>query len=396
MGGVNIDMDIDAELDALYFIPFRTSHVNVTNMTVDFVVEATSDDKVHWQLVETSQIEIQSVAIEMKDKFLNWAVKHSQQVITKVIQDLLPHVSSLIDSKVEAFNKMLAQEGPYSFAMPMFGSKYDLNLTMTTAPEVKEDSNLVKLFFDGLYMPPHSDEILSVTRPSAYPPRIAHSHSEQFWIHQSTLNSLYDLAAPSIFPLDVSTDAMQYTFDYLLPELKANFGNNVRVGVELTLSSKAEDPISIHRDAGLEVGRDSAVLGSLALKCSNETVSNMTVANFGMNLKSAFNFTLSNFVLYPKFHHIIVENSKLKNSVIDFGEHDYDHLFNRLLSDYTESFNGKFAKGWPLSNIDPNFGMIGGLIKNSTISPYVTDEWLYGGFSMQADLPTLSPELTFI
>lgn len=78
MGGVNIDMDIDAELDALYFIPFRTSHVNVTNMTVDFVVEATSDDKVHWQLVETSQIEIQSVAIEMKDKFLNWAVKHSQ------------------------------------------------------------------------------------------------------------------------------------------------------------------------------------------------------------------------------------------------------------------------------------------------------------------------------
>ena len=46
---------------------------------------------------------------------------------------------------------MLAQEGPYTFAMPMFGSKYDLNLTMTTAPEVKEDSNLVKLFFDGLF-----------------------------------------------------------------------------------------------------------------------------------------------------------------------------------------------------------------------------------------------------
>jgi len=31
--------------------------------------------------------------------------------------------------------------------------------------------------------------------------------------------------------------------------------------------------------------------------------------------------------------------------------------------------------------------MIGGLIKNSTISPYISDGWLYAGFSMAADAP---------
>lgn len=31
--------------------------------------------------------------------------------------------------------------------------------------------------------------------------------------------------------------------------------------------------------------------------------------------------------------------------------------------------------------------MIGGLIKNSTISPYISDSWLYAGFSMAADAP---------
>jgi hypothetical protein len=41
--------------------------------------------------------------------------------------------------------------------------------------------------------------------------------------------------------------------------------------------------------------------------------------------------------------------------------------------------------------------MITGLIKNSTVSPYVADEWIYAGFSMQADLPTAPyHELEFI
>jgi len=42
-----------------------------------------------------------------------------------------------------------------------------------------------------------------------------------------------------------------------------------------------------------------------------------------------------------------------------------------------------------MSNISPVFGLIGGLIKNATISPYVSENYLYAGFTMQADMPTL-------
>jgi len=41
-------------------------------------------------------------------------------------------------------------------------------------------------------------------------------------------------------------------------------------------------------------------------------------------------------------------------------------------------------------------GMLGGLLKNTTVSPYITDHWLYAGFEMQADLPTSEPALEFI
>jgi hypothetical protein len=44
VGGVNISMDVDGELDALYFIPLKAAHVNITNATIDFVVESTSND----------------------------------------------------------------------------------------------------------------------------------------------------------------------------------------------------------------------------------------------------------------------------------------------------------------------------------------------------------------
>lgn len=48
IGGIDASVDVNGELDALYFIPLRASHVNVTNATIDFTVQATSDDKVHW------------------------------------------------------------------------------------------------------------------------------------------------------------------------------------------------------------------------------------------------------------------------------------------------------------------------------------------------------------
>ena len=48
LGGIDVDMNIDANLEALYFIPFKASKINMKNITIDFYLEATSTDKVHW------------------------------------------------------------------------------------------------------------------------------------------------------------------------------------------------------------------------------------------------------------------------------------------------------------------------------------------------------------
>jgi hypothetical protein len=68
-----------------------------------------------------------------------------------------------------------------------------------------------------------------------------------------------------------------------------------------------------------------------------------------------------------------------------------------IANDYFNDFNAKWVNGWSITNIDPSLGMLTGLLKNTTLTPYVEDNWFYGGFSMQADIPTLrTPELSFI
>lgn len=59
-------------------------------------------------------------------------------------------------------------------------------------------------------------------------------------------------------------------------------------------------------------------------------------------------------------------------------------------------FNQQYENGWSLANLNPMLAMAAGLIKNSTVSPFAVDTWLYAGFEMQADLPNEEPVLEFI
>lgn len=92
IGGININMDIDGELDALYFIPFKASRVNITNLTVDFVIESTSPDQVHWQLSVPSTVTVGNVEIIMANKYLNELVKLSHSIIEKIIDSYLKNI----------------------------------------------------------------------------------------------------------------------------------------------------------------------------------------------------------------------------------------------------------------------------------------------------------------
>jgi len=55
-----------------------------------------------------------------------------------------------------------------------------------------------------------------------------------------------------------------------------------------------------------------------------------------------------------------------------------------------KSINEQYAEGYPLANLNPILGLIGGLLQDTIITPYVEENYLFAGFSMNADKPTLT------
>jgi len=99
------------------------------------------------------------------------------------------------------------------------------------------------------------------------------------------------------------------------------------------------------------------------------------------------NFTMSNVVFYPIFKSTDFWNTKLTNSTVKMGAHKYDLVLDSVCTLMGQTWNQMNKAGIPIAALDPQLAMIGGLIKNSTMSPYVADGWMYAGFSMAADAP---------
>lgn len=76
------------------------------------------------------------------------------------------------------------------------------------------------------------------------------------------------------------------------------------------------------------------------------------------------------------------------------GSHNYDLVLDSITTILGQAWNKKYSAGIPIAALDPDLAMISGLVKNSTISPFVSDGWMYAGFNMAADAP-FTHELSF-
>lgn len=149
---IEVHVDPKGSIDILHFIPLWASHLQIQNLSIDFTLESTSEDKVHWALVDQATVKMDNVNIQMTNKFLNTIVKWSRSLIDKMINSQMPKLTAYVNKQILAFNKMIANEQPTTFVIPIYGNDTDLNMTMTTAPQTTVGSDILKFFFDGLFV----------------------------------------------------------------------------------------------------------------------------------------------------------------------------------------------------------------------------------------------------
>ena len=67
-------------------------------------------------------------------------------------------------------------------------------------------------------------------------------------------------------------------------------------------------------------------------------------------------------------------------------DHNYTALFQAVFNDLADDANADYRKGISLDSIIPEIQIFKGILKNTTLSPYIADGWLYGGFDVESDV----------
>lgn len=100
LGGIDVKTHLDADFEALHFIPFRANEVNLRNLTAELGIKIKTNDTVHFEIVDVAFITLGGVDIEMNNGVLNRLVKLSRSVINKAITGQLPKIGVMIDEQV--------------------------------------------------------------------------------------------------------------------------------------------------------------------------------------------------------------------------------------------------------------------------------------------------------
>jgi hypothetical protein len=196
-------MDIIGSIYALHIIPFHTSHCNITNISVQLDLGVSTTDQVKWQLLETSVLSVQDINFQMESDFLNWVISFFHDTIMGTINAYIPQIEDTLHKIVEDFDAEMRTANSTTFMVNLLNNTlYPLNMSTTEAPQLDSTQGLLELHFDGLFFDSPA-QTTHVTPNSQFAPRYASSHSEQFFVHESMLNSLFFALDQDIMPIKI-------------------------------------------------------------------------------------------------------------------------------------------------------------------------------------------------
>lgn len=287
---------------------------------------------------------------------------------------------------------MVANESAYTWALSVFGNKIPLNMTQTIAPSVK--NHVIRLEFDGtFYEKPEVKSWLDeeMTEHPSFP-ELDNTHREQLWVHQDTLNSFLKLHfEDQILPHNpivmhdkkISDLVKQHMIElnYVCKDLSKC---NVTLKANIYGMNNTNQLVSISQKDGIVVGDLLAEIDFYLFKEDSRFPTKMMTLN--TEFKMQMNQTMQDFVFYPAFQNTTFTNTKLIAHDIWLGDHDFNKILSEIMTPYLASINEEYKAGVPITDLVPEIPtMVSGLLMNSTMSPYVSDGWLYAGFSMAED-----------
>lgn len=265
--------------------------------------------------------------IKMSNVVLNELVYLSRSLINNFVNKQLSNVGTMIDSEIQKLNKMVQNEDQYTFVFPIYGQNLPLNLTMTHSPQADGSSDLVELFFDGLFDIQNStfkfgDDITN------YPPRLANAQNEQFWIHEDTFDSLVSVANAQLFPLTITDKSVTSQLLQVFFEFKDHYGQDVELALVVNYNQTSAKPVQFDKTDGILLGGEgNDLVLTVDILASNDKIKKEKAMSLELNAYATANISMTDLMIYPDITKVGVENVKKTFDKVNMYYHNYDLLF---------------------------------------------------------------------
>jgi hypothetical protein len=143
-----------------------------------------------------------------------------------------------------------------TFLMNLFNEKYPLNITTTHVPVIDGANNLITLNLDGTFYDVE-DKTNHVKKNTFFPTRVSgdKSNSQQIFIHQSMLASLFFALDGMYLPAEVNNQNVTNQLTGFFSEIQDYYGEKSNTTLKFNLLADNGDFLSINKSTGLEIGR---------------------------------------------------------------------------------------------------------------------------------------------
>ena len=226
LSGINLNSDVNGTMTLMGIIPLQAAKLNITNLTIQIDLEAVPyvNNSVKWQLKESSVINLTDITINTTNPIWNFVIYQFHGVIKNLVVSFLPQISQDLTALVNELNLNLLNGT--SFLVDVFDNHFPLNLTTTQIPTANNVSDVITINFDGTFY----DNVTKtnwVEPNTNQPNRINDLNSNQFFIHQTMVSSLFIAIENDLFPITLNDTVTVDLVLQLFPEIKYKYGPHI-------------------------------------------------------------------------------------------------------------------------------------------------------------------------
>lgn len=209
LAGIDLDLTMqDASAQLLHVVKADIESVVATNFTLQVELFTTTTDQVHWALGGHSWFHLDNLNITMKQHRWNDMLATMHTPMMNGINYFISYwVPRWISTKVKHFNAKVANEGPMTFMSKILGKNKPLNTTMTKYPQFRSSDQMIEIHMDGRFLDV-ATQTIDVTPNAIWQPRENLAQKEQFFIHESTVNSLLFSISDTFMPKMISSASL--------------------------------------------------------------------------------------------------------------------------------------------------------------------------------------------